>query len=202
MTQQPDGAPTTLVPELEEYRSQFEEIKDDALQLLRGLSEPQLCWRPAPRSWSVAECVQHLNLTAECYLPMIDDAIERGRRRGWFGEGPFRHGFLGNWFVRFLEPPPKMRAWAPRKFRPVEGAVPGELFPRFFRNQDELIARVEKANGLDLSRIRLSSPATRFFRLSLGQAFAVTTGHERRHLWQARRIRADSRYPAASTAGG
>src|SRR5262245_58032353 len=46
------------------------------------LSLRQLRWRPDPRSWSVIECMEHLNLTLGSYLPRIDEAICLGRREG------------------------------------------------------------------------------------------------------------------------
>jgi hypothetical protein len=36
------------------------------------LSLEQLRWRPRPRQWSIAECLDHLNLTVSLYLPQID----------------------------------------------------------------------------------------------------------------------------------
>src|SRR5206468_532796 len=34
---------------------------------------------PAPNSWSIAECIGHLTLTAEAYEPVIRQAIDEGR---------------------------------------------------------------------------------------------------------------------------
>ena len=44
------------------------------------LSIEQLRWRPDVRGWSVGQCLDHLNLTLDLYLPKIDDAIVRGYR--------------------------------------------------------------------------------------------------------------------------
>lgn len=45
------------------------------------LSIEQLRWRPAARHWSIAECLDHLNLTLDLYLPKIDSAIGLARRQ-------------------------------------------------------------------------------------------------------------------------
>jgi hypothetical protein len=55
--------------------------------------------------------------------------------------------------------------------------------------QVQYIDRLRQANGLDLARARVRSPAAAgWLRIPLGCAFALTTAHERRHLWQARRV--------------
>jgi hypothetical protein len=38
---------------------------------------------------------------------------------------------------------------------------------------------------------------TRLVKISLGQVFPFIAAHERRHLWQARRVREDANFPAA-----
>lgn len=52
-----------------------------------------------------------------------------------------------------------------------------------------MIERVEAANGLDLERARVTSPLTKFIRMSLLAFFCVFTGHQRRHLWQVGNVR-------------
>jgi hypothetical protein len=60
----------------------------------------------------------------------------------------------------------------------------------------QYIDRLRQANGLDLSRARVRSPASKWLRMPLGSGFAVMTAHERRHLWQARRVTSSPGFPA------
>jgi hypothetical protein len=57
--------------------------------------------------------------------------------------------------------------------------------------QDQILDCLEQANGIDLSRVKVSNPVTNLFKLSVGQEFAFTAAHERRHVWQAQQIRAE-----------
>jgi hypothetical protein len=61
--------------------------------------------------------------------------------------------------------------------------------------QVQYVDRLRQANGLDLTRARVRSPILRWLKLPLGTAFAFTTSHERRHLWQARRIAETAGFP-------
>ena len=47
---------------------------------------------------------------------------------------------------------------------------------------------LDAANGLHLARVKVRSPAIKLLRFPLGGLFAVVAAHERRHLWQARRV--------------
>jgi hypothetical protein len=190
------GVPDILEPELANYIRQFEEAKAVANRLADDLSEAQLAWQPKPGRWSIAECLSHLNVSIDRYLPVLDEAIEQGREGGVTGRGPFRHGFIINQIIRSMEPPPTWRASAPALLRPRPNPAAEQLLPRFLQGQDALMQRVRATNGLHLARIRITSPASRFFRMSLGQCFGMLAAHQRRHLWQARGVRDTDGFPS------
>lgn len=185
----------SLIPELQDYIRQVEALKRDAADLTAGLTEAQFNWRPAPGHWSVAECLAHLNVTAQQYFPLLSASIAEARERGWLSQGPFRYGWLGNRFVRAMEPPVKMKFKAPKAFVPPPDQPRSKTVPEFMALQDQFISLVGTANGINLGRARVQSPATKLIKLSLGQGFALITSHERRHLWQARQVISDPNFP-------
>jgi len=67
---------------------------------------------------------------------------------------------------------------------------------RFARIQDELLATLDEATGLDLARIGVRSPAAWILKLPAGIWLAAMPAHEARHLLQAQAVRADPRFPA------
>jgi len=54
--------------------------------------------------------------------------------------------------------------------------------------QRRFLLLLERADGLDLRRVKVPTPVVRWFGLSLGSTFAQAAAHERRHLAQARRV--------------
>jgi hypothetical protein len=52
-----------------------------AHEIATSLDDERWSTRPAPDQWSVAECLIHLNMTSQAFLPLIKDAIDRGRER-------------------------------------------------------------------------------------------------------------------------
>ena len=65
----------------------------------------------------------------------------------------------------------------------------------FMEWQAAIDERIRRADGLDLKRTRERSPAVPLVKWSLGTMLAITLAHERRHLWQAREVRNDKRFP-------
>ena len=189
------GERAALAGELEKYRREVEAVKRDALDLAEGLTDAQFNWRPAPARWSIGECLAHLNATGQVFLILIDREIKRGRERQLVGRGPFRHGLIGSWFVRSLEPPARLKVKAPKQVAPLPENLTSVVVPAFMSLQEQLLKRIGEADGIDLGRVRFPSPFFKLLRMSLGQAIAATIAHERRHLWQAREVKKDPNFP-------
>lgn len=186
----------TLHPELADFSQQISRIRDDAKKLTSDLSEAQLNWRTHAGRWSIAQCLQHIVLGHQAYLPPIDASIKQAREQQFLGSGPFRYGWFGNWFARTLDAPPKLKMKNPKVITPP-AELPAKVVTDFDRVHEDVLRRVYEANGIDLGRAKMRSPFLRLLRLSLGQAFAVLTAHARRHVWQAWQVRNDPAFPKA-----
>jgi len=177
------------VSELEGYRQQFQLIAEQAQELTAGLSEARFNWRPASGQWSIEECLAHLILVGNQEISALEDAIRRGKERGITSSGPFSYGPVERYVLRLTEPPVRQPISAPRRFRPLHGQPVTAVMPTFLHMQSQLMRHAESAEGLDLRRVKVATPISRFLRLSLGAMFAQIAAHERRHLEQARRVR-------------
>jgi hypothetical protein len=163
----------------------------DARELVARLTEEQGTWRAAAGSWSVAECLDHLATANRVYLqamqPPAGRALAQGRRR----LGPARPGLIGRWFVGMFEPPVKrrFRSKAPKSIRPRASPPLADAMAQFLASQDELRTFLRKHAEIDLAGVRFPNPFVRGVRFSLATGLHVLAAHERRHLWQAWRVR-------------
>ncbi|HTM51489.1 MAG TPA: DinB family protein [Bryobacteraceae bacterium] len=189
------SAVESLVPELANYLVQIESVESDAGGLTGGLSGQQLEWRPPSGKWSMAQNIGHLNAAGWLIVPRIEASLRGAREKGLLGRGPFRHGALGNFVVGLTEPPPRTKFRAPKTMIPPS-EPPEQTLAEFFRLQERVRELIREANGVDLARAKVGSPIVEWFKLTLGQTFALIAGHERRHLWQARQVRDDPQFPA------
>ena len=187
--------PLALAPEIGEFRKQFEQISADSDALVAPLSDEQFAWQPAPESWSVAQCIDHLNVTARQYLPMLDEGIANAIRRGLYSAGPYSYNWVGRLMVYLVEPTTRLRGKAPKAFQPAPGRPRHDVMAAFRAYQVQYVDRLRQANGLNLARARVASPVARWVRMPLGSGFAMMIAHERRHLAQARRVLAAAGFP-------
>jgi hypothetical protein len=186
---------TTLEAELADHVRQAEAQKSEVTDLLTRLDAEQLNWRLEPNRWSIGEHIAHLSLTNKQYVDAIDRAVREARGRGWTGSGPYRYGWFGNWFVRGMEPPPRMRVRTFRTLEPSRNRSGSDILREFIATQNGLIAALKTASGVDLGRAKFRSPFVRMLRLSVGQGFGAVLAHNRRHLWHARRILSAAGFP-------
>jgi hypothetical protein len=177
------------VSELDLYRQQFEQIQQQAAELTAGLDEARFNWRPSPQDWSIEECLAHLTMAGQWEIRAIEAAIDQAIQRGLTGRGPFQYGAVDRFLVDQTEPPVRSPLPAPRHFVPLHGQPLTAVMPTFFHVQSQFLLQLARADGLDLRRVKVATPITRFLKMSLGMTFAQAAAHERRHLQQARRVR-------------
>ena len=185
-------ATVPLIAELEGYRSQFNSAREEFRNLVEGLNDEQFNWRPAENAWSMAECIDHLVMIGTIMGRNIDEALEKAEARGLKSDGPFKYGAIGNWFVRAVSGSDEGRRRkfkAPATYTPTSNHTISRLDAAFNEVQDRFVERVERSNGVDLARVKMPSPISRFIRLSLGQWLALLAGHQERHLLQAKDVR-------------
>ena len=189
------SATPSLVPDIEAFRRQFEQISSDADALVSPLTDGQFTWKPAPDAWSVAECLEHLNATARHYLPALDEGIDEAIRRGAYADGPFTYNWLGRLVTGLIEPPPRFRVKATRPVQPGPARPRRDTTAGFRAFQVQYMDRLRQSNGIDLARAKVRSPVAAWIRIPLGSGFAAMAAHERRHLWQIRRLTETPAFP-------
>jgi DinB family protein len=175
--------------ELEQYHQQFEQITREAQELAAGLTEARFNWRPAEGAWSIQECLAHLVMVGQVEASAIEAAIDQARANGMTGEGPFEYPAWERFILRETEPPVREPVAAPKRFVPVHGQPVTGILPTFLHVQRRFQIQIERADGLDLRRVKVATPITKLIKLSLGITLAQAAAHERRHLAQARRVR-------------
>jgi len=171
-----------------------------AAALIEDLDDERLGWRPSPAAWSIAQCLDHLSAASRVYLAPMEEAAAAARRRGWQRRGPIRPGAPSRWFLHELEPPPRRRMRAPRKIAPMAPgarASQAAVSEEFGRQQARVRALLTAVADLDLNRARFVNPFIPLVRFTLGTGFLVIAAHQRRHLWQAARLRQRPDFPSA-----
>jgi hypothetical protein len=178
-------------PQLVSIAAEFRDAEERLSRLAESVAHELWTVRTDPGSWSVAECVDHLNRTSEAYLPQLRRVIREagGARTLAALERRFRRDPVG-WLLSVTMPPPvrfiRMKTAAP--FVPSGHPPPPELVARFRELQEEQVGCLEEADGLPLHRLRIVSPFDPRVRYNLYSCFVILPRHQHRHLWQAERV--------------
>lgn len=178
-----------LPPQLRALVDEFEETRRGARQVVAGLSSRDWVLRPEPESWSIGEQIVHLNLASCAYLPVVTDAIGRGRADGILGDGPYCRDFLGWMLARLVEPPVRLRVKTRDEFVPARTGTAAHALRMFEEWQDRFLSILPQAAGLALDRIEVASPYDARLHLNLYSFLRTIPAHQRRHLWAAERTR-------------
>jgi hypothetical protein len=162
-------------------------------ELLSGLSEADANWQPAPARWSVAQCLEHVSIVTGEVLPALDTAVARAHEQGVTGPGPYRYGPIGRWFLSAQAPGAGGAVRTPGRYAPSSSELdlPATV-ARFEAVQAAFAATLEAADGVDLARVRVPSPAMALLRLQAGIWLRSLPVHTLRHLVQAGRVREEA----------
>ncbi|HJQ22894.1 MAG TPA: DinB family protein [Blastocatellia bacterium] len=173
-------------------------INGEALAAFGELTASQLNWKPSAEQWSVAQCFDHLLTANAAFFPTFDEILSGKKTRTFWERLPWLPGVWGKLLIRAVSPEAQRKLKAPKIFRPSSSTVDAAIIRRFSEQQDQVIRYMRASEGLDVERIKISSPVTRFITYSLLDAYRVIVTHERRHLLQATRVLKMDGFPQAS----
>jgi hypothetical protein len=173
--------------------AELDAIDQNTKQLTAGLTEEQLNWQPASGAWSIGQCLEHLCLGNEIYLPAISAALVDQPASA---VPEITLGWFARWFIRsYIEPSPiTRRGSSPKKSAPARH-VQLSVIDRFLRTNEDARRLIHEAEPLNVNRIRFVNPFVPGIRFTVGAGLKITCGHERRHLLQAERVKQSLGFP-------
>lgn len=174
----------------------LEEVNATVEDTFVPLLHEQLNWKPAPDSWSIAQCLDHLIRTNESYLPQLAE-ISQGKKRPTLWErAPLLPNLFGRLLLKASRPSGEGKMQAPKAFRPLQSNLPVETPSHFLAHNRALMRQFEALPKEGLHRYRLTSPASKIIVLRLEEVVLILPAHEQRHLQQALRVMNAEGFPA------
>jgi hypothetical protein len=83
--------------------SDLKKVADDAKATFGSLSAEQLNWKPDEKSWSVAQCFDHLIVTHSLYFPIFDRLIAGDAKPTFWERYSPLSGFSGRFLIKGLD---------------------------------------------------------------------------------------------------
>lgn len=176
---------------LEDVEKELNEATRRAWTLVQSTDGRLFTVRPSPLRWSAAECLAHLSISSELFLPVLGNALVKART-STKKRGNAKMDLLGRILAWFLEPPIRTKVRTSAPFVPKSTRAKADAFGEFASLQEKLIDLLRDAREVDL-RMKIVSPFDKRVRYNLVSAFHILAAHERRHLWQAEQAVAELR---------
>jgi hypothetical protein len=176
-------------PDLLAVARAFDAASNRLARLADRLDDWQWVTRRDPQAWSVAECIVHLNLTTDAYLPLIDAALAAA------AEAPppqrYRCDPVGWMVARAAGPLPRIAGARRGRVRTQAAFVPGgdaskaATLARFEAGQVQLHQRLRTGERVRFDHARVRSPFPPHPQYSVFATFVILPRHQERHLLQA-----------------
>lgn len=158
------------------------------VEKLRNYDLHTLIWKQHATSWSILECLEHLNLYGDFYLPQIESKIKNTR------SGPdaeFMPGLLGDYFAKSMLPKEqlnKMKTFSDKN--PLNATLDKTVIDKFIHQQIQLLELINQSRNVSLNKVKIKTSISNLLRLKLGDTFRFYINHIIRHLDQINRVQA------------
>lgn len=150
------------------------------------MPDDKLNQRDGPKSWSVLECIEHLNRYGDYYIPTMRERMEANSKPA---DELFKSGMLGNYFANTMLPKAKMKKMPTFKDKnPLGSSLDKSTIRRYNQQQLDMLGLLETAEHKNLNSIKIPITISRFIKFKLGDTFRFLIYHNERHIQQAERV--------------
>jgi hypothetical protein len=164
-------------------------------RLMDATPDERWAVRAEPAEWSVAECIVHLDLSAEAMLPLLVAATGEARALGGAPARRYRHSLFGWVLTKAVGPAPGVgrfrlgRVRTAARFEPPPTLPPRDAIERdFLRLHEGTMQALRTADGAPVDRVTVPSPFVEGARYDGYSAFRIVARHVHRHLAQGERV--------------
>ncbi len=170
---------------IEDLIQRTKQVLNDTMPLL-ALEESVLNLKADATTWSILECIEHLNYYGIFYLPEIKQRIQKAQV--YSEEQIFKSGWLGNYFANSMLPKAKLNKMKTfTSMNPAGSKLDKSVLSTFVEQQKEMLDLLQLARRVNLTKTKTAISLTKWIQLRLGDTFRVVIYHNQRHLVQAQK---------------
>ncbi|WP_040281709.1 DinB family protein [Psychroserpens damuponensis] len=146
----------------------------------------KLNWKSNTESWSVLECIAHLNNYGDFYIPEITNKIKNSKHKS---SKLFKSNWLGRYFsksVAYQENLNKMKTF--KSMNPINSKLDISTLQKFIDQQHQIIKLLNTSKTINLDKTKTAISISKLIKLKLGDTFRVLIYHNERHVKQAEKV--------------
>lgn len=163
------------------------ELTNDAIvsvKKIKELSSEKL--NEKTNSWSILECMEHLNLYGNFYLPEIERRLlnaDLTQRTHYF-----KSSLVGDYFVRQVKAENTKKLKSTKMMDSTGAKLSSTTIDQFIKQLERLSSLLQDSKKVDLNKVKTNISLTKLFRLRLGDTLRFLVHHNERHIKQAEKI--------------
>jgi hypothetical protein len=154
----------------------------NTVQSFQLRQEEELAQRAATESWSVLECIEHLNRYGNFYLPEIEKRINNSTTHS---ETLFKSGVLGNYFAKMMLPEKAKKMKTFNDMNPLNFDLDKRVLDQFINQQYQLLELLKRSGAVSLNKVKTNISISKWITLKLGDVLRIVIYHNQRHIKQA-----------------
>ena len=174
-------------------------LSADATKEFEELTKEQLFWNSDKNSWSIAQCLAHINAYYRFYIPVFIERIKNSR----FQEPTeiFQSSPLGNsTYIRVKlgkVKNVKRKLKSAKDYNPLinTNLKTENSLNEFIENQNKLIEILEAAKKINIRKTKTPFSIRPIVKLRIGDAFQYIVYHCERHIEQANKVKSHPNFP-------
>jgi len=180
---------------LESKLQQIEKAVDTAVNAFSHLNAAQLNYKINPKSWSIAQCLDHLIVTDKQYTSILKKMAAGTYEPTFWAKMGIGSKFFGNFLIKTTAPIPDKKGKTLPAFEPSKSDLPANILKKYQDHDKEWRALLGQLNGMDYAKTRLSSPAGAAITYSLEDLLTILANHKERHYHQAMSVMQSDGFP-------
>ena len=163
-------------------QQQIQTIKDELLHLDRDILFHQV----NSKSWSIADCIEHLARYNDYYNLAMREAIQLSNIKQRGTSTHYKPSFLGKFSVKVVAPNSGKTLKTQNFLNPHKvGSIRNNVISSYLEQQEEFLSIVKDAKSTHLNKTKIRIEVMKLMRINLGDTILFMYTHQARHLQQA-----------------
>ncbi|WP_230407180.1 DinB family protein [Pontibacter cellulosilyticus] len=146
-----------------------------------------LNYKPSAESWSILECLEHLNRYSRYYNPALAKAIAQNSN-GNFLES-INYSWLGKKSLDMVRPQNAKKHKTVKHMNPNNSKLGRGAIDEFLMHQEKLQQLLQNAKGTNLNKKAVPVEFFKLLKLRIGETLEFVVTHQERHIQQALRVK-------------
>ena len=152
-----------------------------------SLDLSSLNFKPSPDSWSILECLEHLNRYSRYYNPALAKAIAQNTGGNFVPS--IDYSWLGKKSLDMVRPQNMKKHKTVKHMNPNNSQLSRATLEEFLKHQTELLHLLQNAKSANLNKKAIPVEFFKLLKLRIGETLEFVVVHQERHVQQALRVK-------------